>query len=129
MARDVHIDAGYFNKPIQFQSEQMTPDGSGGNTATGWTTVYKCFAHLDTLTDSASSVRRTAIRPFLYMQLYPEADVLMSIRYQSSTPLTPAMTILYRNRRYQIINMVIPHEEQITIVIPVKLYQVPGTPG
>ena len=129
MARDVHIKASDFNKPVQFQAEQTAPDGSGGQALTGWTTVYKCMAHINTLTDSASSVRRTAIRPFLYMQLYPEADALVAIRYQASIPLTPAMTILYKNRRYQIINLVIPHEELVSIVIPVKLYQVPGTPG
>jgi SPP1 family predicted phage head-tail adaptor len=129
MARDVRSDPGYFNKPIQFQSEQTTPDGSGGSTTTGWTTVYQCFAHIDTLTDSASAVRRTATRPFLYMQLYPEMDALMTIRYQASTALTPAMTILYRNRRYQIIDVIVPHEELVKIVIPVVLYQAPGTPG
>lgn len=129
MTRNVRTDAGNFNKPIQFQSEQLAPDGSGGNTPIGWTTVYRCFANINTLTDSASSVRRTAIRPFTYMQLYPTMNALMSIRYQASTTLTPAMTILYRNRRYQIIDLVIPHEEQVTIVIPVVFYQSPGTPG
>jgi hypothetical protein len=129
MARDVHIDAGYFNKPIQFQSEQTTPDGSGGSTATGWTTAYKCMAHIDNLTDSTTAIRRIATRPFQFMQLYPQMDALMSIRYQASTALTPAMTILYRNRRYQIIDLITPHEELVAIVIPVVLYQAPGTPG
>jgi len=65
----------------------------------------------------------------MYMQLYPEMDSLVSIRYQASVALTPAMTVLYRSRRYQILGITIPHEEQVTILIPVILYQAPGTPG
>ncbi len=129
MARDDRLDAGYFNRPIQFQSAQTSPDGSGGSTSTGWTTVYKCFAHIDNFTGSGSLLRRTVRRPFMYMQLYPEMDSLVSIRYQASVALTPAMTVLYRSRRYQILGITIPHEEQVTILIPVILYQAPGTPG
>lgn len=127
MPRDVRTDAGYFNKPIQFQQEQSTPDGSGGRDINAWLTVYRCFAHIDTLTGSGSA-RRADTRPFLYMQLYPTMDALMTIRYQASVPLTPAMTIVYKNRRYQIIGLITPHEEQVKIVIPVVLYQAPGTP-
>src|SRR6266513_3527451 len=129
MARDDRLDAGYFNRPIQFQSAQTSPDGSGGSTSTVWKTVYKSFAHIDNFNGSGSLLRRTVRRPFMYMQLYPEMDSLVSIRYQASVALTPAMTVLYRSRRYQILGITIPHEEQVTILIPVILYQAPGTPG
>jgi head-tail adaptor len=129
MARDDHLDAGYFNKPIQIQTAQLTPDGSGGEIATGWTTVYKCFAHIDNFAASGTALRRAIRRPFLYMQLYPEMDSLISIRYQASIQLTPAMTILYKSRRYQILGLNIPHEELVTILIPVVVYRAPGTPG
>lgn len=129
MARDDRLDAGYFNKPIKFQSEQLSPDGSGGNTATGWTTVYSCWAHIDNFSGNGSALRRTIRRPFQYMQLYPEMDMLISIRYQASTPLNASMTVLFKNQRFQIIGLNIPHEELVTILIPVVLYQAPGTPG
>lgn len=130
MARDDSLDAGYFNKPIQFQLAQTTPDGSGGETVTGWSLVYKCFAHIDNFAAAnGTALRRTIRRPFLYMQLYPEMESLISIRYQASIALTPAMTIVYKSRRYQILGLNIPHEELTTILIPVVVYQAPGTPG
>lgn len=55
--------------------------------------------------------------------------MLVSIRYQASTPLNASMTVLFKNQRFQIIGLNIPHEELVTILIPVVLYQAPGTPG
>src|SRR5690349_10436053 len=102
MARDDRLDAGFFNKPIQFQSTQVSADGSGGETLTGWTTVYSCFAHIDNFAGNGNALRRTVRRPFMYMQLYPEMDLLISIRYQASIALTQSMTILFKNQRFQI---------------------------
>jgi len=129
MARDDHLDAGYFNKPIQFQTRTLTPDGSGGDTAGAWATVYRCFAHIDNFANSGTAIKRAIRRPFLYMQLYPEMDSLVSIRYQASTKLTVDMTVLYKSRRYQILGLNIPHEELVTILVPVVLYQAQGTPA
>lgn len=123
MARDDKIDAGYFNKPIQFQSLTRVDDGQGGNSNSTWQTVYKCFAHIDPYPGG-----RGLTRAYQYAQLYPTMEALITIRYQASTALTSALTILYRDRRYQIMLEKIPHEEQVTILIPVKLYQARGTP-
>jgi head-tail adaptor len=128
VARDDHLDAGHFNKPIQFQTRTLIPDPSGGYTAGTWTTVYKCFAHIDNFAShgrGSGGIRR----PFQFMQLYPEMESLVSIRYQASIALTIDMIILYRSRRYQILGIHNPHEEQVTILIPVILYQAPGMPG
>ena len=129
MARDDHLDAGYFNKPVKFQTLTGSPDGTGGNTNTGWITAYSCFAHIDNFSSGGAALKRSVKRPYLYMQLYPEMESLISIRYQSAIALTPAMTILFKHRRYQILGLNIPHEELVSILIPVTVYQAPGTPG
>ena len=129
MARDDRIDAAYFNKPIKFQSIVATPDTSGGSESTGWTNVYSCFAHIDSFSGSNAGLRSRATRPFAFLQLYPQVESVIIIRYQATVPLTQDMVILYKSRRYQILGMVIPHEEQVTVVIPVVLYQAPGMPN
>lgn len=124
MALDDSVSASFFNKPIKFQLLPRVEDGSGGNSNNVWSTVYSCFAHIDDFPFAKGMSRN-----YTYGQLYPTMDALVTIRYQASTTLTPAMTILYRNRRYQILGLKIPHEELVSILIPVRWYQAQGTPA
>jgi len=62
MARDDHLDAGYFNKPIQFQTRTLTPDGSAvirlvlGQRSTGvlrTSTILRTVAQLSSVPSDA----------------------------------------------------------------------------
>lgn len=125
MARDVSTDAGKYNRPIQVQKPvDRVDDGQGGNSASGqWQTIASPFAHL-----YSSPNGRNAHRLWKYMQLYPEATYWAEFRYRASTPFkADGMTVLHRNRRYQVLGAVNMEEENVMILLPLIEYQSQGT--
>lgn len=64
---------------------------------------------------------------YKYMQLYPEAKHWAEMRYRATPTIDGTMTLLHRNRRYQILDACNMDEENVTILLPLVEYQAKGT--
>lgn len=124
MTRDVRTDGGKYNRPAEIQAPAArVDDGAGGNSAGGqWNTVCSPMIHLFSAPNGRGSTRM-----YKYMQLYPEAKHWAELRYRATPTIDGTMTLLHRNRRYQILDAVNMDEENVTILLPLIEYQSQGT--
>lgn len=82
------ITTGQLTRRVQIQSLTLTPDGQGGQTET-WNTVYSPLADIQNYPRGRGLFRR-----FEFMQLYPEANTIIQIRYVPKMNLNASMRIL-----------------------------------
>lgn len=124
MTRDVRTDGGKYNRPASIQAPATrVDDGAGGNSAGNtWTTICSPMIHLFSAPNGRGSSRM-----YQYMQLYPTAKHWAEMRYRATPTIDGTMTLLHRNRRYQILDACNMDEENVTILLPLIEYQAKGT--
>lgn len=82
------ITTGQLTRRVQIQSLTLTPDGQAGNTES-WTTIYSPLADIQNYPHG-----RGLFRKWFAMQLYPEANTIIQIRYVPKLNINASMRIL-----------------------------------
>ena len=111
--------AGVYNRRITILAPPANvSDGQGGSTSTAWTTVISTWAHI--------SIWKGTER-FIAQQMYPNKLVRVLIRYRPGLNINASMRIQYRSQLYNIRNVSVPEEAQITIEILAEELQARGS--
>lgn len=92
-----------------------TDDGQGGN-SNPWSDVYTCWADMQDFPHG-----RGFFRKMLYMQLYPQANRLVVIRYQTQYHIDATMRIKYvkgtTTHYLKILGTENPNEANVSILL------------
>lgn len=119
------LTTGQFTRRIQIQSLTLTPDGQGGNSKT-WNTIYAPLADIQNYPRGRGLFRR-----FEFMQLYPEANTIIQIRYIPNMNINASMRILSvengLTHEYKVVGPPVnPNRANISIYIPCQETQAKG---
>lgn len=120
MAKDA-VSTGQFDRKISIQSYTRVDDGQGGSSGS-WGNVYTCFADMQNPMHG-----RGLYRKYLYAQLYPQATMIIQIRFQKTVPIDATMRVQYIahgvTHLYQVVGVENPNEANVSMYLLCVEYQ------
>ena len=122
MAIKDSVSTGQFDRRISIQSYTRVDDGQGGSSDGTWSTIYACFADMQNPLHG-----RGLYRKFMFAQLYPQASMIIQIRFQKTIPIDATMRVQYVahgvTHLYQILGVENPNEANVSLYLLCTEYQ------